>query len=169
MEDLGSLIHSLGLEYIRQLDGFILTQWGHATQILVDFGLENCNLKILPMIKNLHLTKDMGGFLVDAHFYWRMVGKLNFLLQFRPNIGFAVNNVNWFCTHLQKPHLDAVKHIYRYVKGTIDMGLFYWQGEDCVLSKFLDANWVGDRDDRISTTGYTFFLRSTPITWHSHK
>jgi hypothetical protein len=40
MEDLQSLIHSLGLEYIRQPDGFILTQRGYAAQILAEFGLE---------------------------------------------------------------------------------------------------------------------------------
>jgi hypothetical protein len=111
----------------------------------------------------------MGGFLVDAHFYQHMVRKLNFLLQYWLDIGFVVNNVNWFCTHPQKPHLDVVKHIYRYVKGAIDMGLFYWQGEDCVLSKFSNANWAGDRDDKISTIGYIFLLGSTPIMWHSHK
>jgi hypothetical protein len=51
--------------------------------------------------------------------------KFNFLLQSQPDIGFAMSNVSQFCTHLQKPHLDVVKHIYRYMKGTIDMGLLY--------------------------------------------
>ncbi len=130
VEDLGPLIHYLGLEYIRQPDGFILTRWGYATQILVDFGFEICNLAILPMIKNLHLIKNMDCFLVDAHFYQQMVGKLNFILQYQLEINFAMSNTNWFYKHLQMPHMDAIKHIYRYVKGTIDTGLFYRQGED---------------------------------------
>jgi hypothetical protein len=70
MEDLQSLIHSLGLEYIRQPDGFILTQRGYAAQILAEFGLEKCNPITFPMIKYLHFPKDMGSSsLVDAHFY----------------------------------------------------------------------------------------------------
>jgi len=69
MEDLQSLIHSLGLEYICQPDGFIFTQQGYVAQILAEFGLENCNPITFPMIKYLHFTKDMGGSLVDAHFY----------------------------------------------------------------------------------------------------
>jgi hypothetical protein len=77
------------------------------------------------MIKNLHFTKDMVDFLVDAHIYKCMVGKLNFILQFRPDIGSVMSNVNHFCTHPQKPHLDVVKRIYKYVKDTIDMGLLY--------------------------------------------
>jgi hypothetical protein len=77
------------------------------------------------MIENLHFTKDMGGSLVDDHLYKHMVEKLKFILQSRPNIGFVVNNVSRFCMHPQKPHLDVVKHIYKYVKGTIDMGLLY--------------------------------------------
>jgi hypothetical protein len=61
------------------------------------------------------------------------------------------------CT-LKSLHLDVVKHIYRYVKGTIDMGLLYCKGEDCVLFGFSDADWVNDKDDRRSTIGYTFLL-----------
>jgi hypothetical protein len=76
MEDLGLLIHSLGLEYICQLDGFNLTQQGYAIQILAEFGLENYNPIMFPMIKNLHFTKDMGSSWVDAHLYRRMVGKI---------------------------------------------------------------------------------------------
>ncbi len=69
MEDLGSLTHSLRLEYICQPNGIILTWRGYIVQILAKFGLENCNPTILPMIEILHLTKDMGGSLVDAHLY----------------------------------------------------------------------------------------------------
>jgi hypothetical protein len=79
-----------------------------------------------------------------------MVGKFNFLLRSRPDFGFALSNVNRFCMHFQKPHLDVVKHIYRYAKGTIDMGLLYCQGEDCVLSRFwmqigLVTEMIGDQ------------------------
>jgi len=69
MEDLQSLIHSLGLEYICQPDGFILTQRGYVAQILAKFGLENYNPITFPMIEYLHFTKDMGDSLVDAHLY----------------------------------------------------------------------------------------------------
>jgi len=92
-----------------------------------------------------------------------MVGKFNFFLQFRLDIGFMVNNVNRFCTHPQKPHLDVVKYIYKFVIGTIDMGLLYQQGEDCLLSKFSNVDWADDSDDNRSTTGYTFLLGSTSI------
>jgi hypothetical protein len=81
MEDLGSLIHSFGLEYIYQHDGLILTQWGDVVQFLVEFGLENCNPAIIPMIDNLHPTKDMNGLSKDAHLYQHMVGKLNLTCQ----------------------------------------------------------------------------------------
>jgi hypothetical protein len=81
MEDLGSLIHSFRLECNCQHDGLILTQRGDVVQFLVEFGLKNCNHVILPMIKNLHLTKDMSGLSINAHLYQHMVGELNFLLQ----------------------------------------------------------------------------------------
>jgi hypothetical protein len=77
MEDLGSLIHSFGLEYIYKHNGLIFTQRGDVVQFLVEFGLKNCNPTILPMIDNLHLTKDMNVLSIDAHLYQHMVGKLN--------------------------------------------------------------------------------------------
>jgi hypothetical protein len=39
--------------------------------------------------------------------------------------------------HPQKPHLDVVKHIYKYVEGTIDMGLFYQKGKDFFVQTFI--------------------------------
>jgi hypothetical protein len=87
------MIHSFGLEYICQHDGLILTQWGNVVQFLVEFGLENCNLVIFPIIENLHLTKDMNGLSINAHLYQHMVGKLNFLLQSQPDMAMLVDCV----------------------------------------------------------------------------
>ena len=69
----------------------------------------------------------------------------------------------------QETHAQAVKHIYRYLKGTTNLALLYQRGEDGNLLGFTDANWAGDSYDRKSTIGYCFLSGSTPIIWNSKK
>jgi hypothetical protein len=65
-------------------------------------------------------------------------------------------------------HLTAAKHILRYVRGTIDHGLFYTPGP-ISLSTFFDVDWAGDPNDRRSTLGLLVFLGNNPITWSAKK
>ena len=69
----------------------------------------------------------------------------------------------------QVPHMLAVKHIFRYLKGTKNLGLCYKQGDLDILMGHADADWAGNSHDRKSTTGYIFRLGETPITWNSKK
>lgn len=66
------------------------------------------------------------------------------------------------------PKLSNIS-IDRYLKGTADLALLYRKGEDDDLFGFTDADWAADTYDRKSTTGFVFFLGSTPITWNSRK
>ncbi|GJX68007.1 retrovirus-related pol polyprotein from transposon TNT 1-94 [Tanacetum coccineum] len=55
-------------------------------------------------------------------------------------------------------HLQAVKRIFRYLKGTINMGLWYSKDTDMSLSAYADADHVGCQDTRRSTSGSAQFL-----------
>jgi transposase InsO family protein len=169
MTDMGTLGHSLGLEFHFTSSGVVVTQRGFAASILAEFGLSQCNPVATPMIQNLHLQVNMGEPPADIKMFQKKVGKLNFLTQTRADIAPAVSLVSRFNHAPQKPHMDAVNHILRYVRGTLDFGLCFKRGEDSVLTGYSDADWAGDRDDRKSTTGYVFMLGSTPITWRSQK
>ena len=61
-----------------------------------------------------------------------------------------------------------MKRILRYLRGIVDYMLCY-QGRDLRLRGYSDANWVGDLDERKSTSGYTFLLGGGAITWCSKK
>jgi hypothetical protein len=73
-----------------------------------------------------------------------MVGKLIYLVHTKLNITFCVYVVSHFLTNLRLPHLNVVKQIFRYLKGTIDYGIFYKRGGNIELEAFVDADWVGD-------------------------
>ena len=65
----------------------------------------------------------------------------------------------------KKPHLEVVQRILRYVKSTLDYGVFYKRSEDCKLVGYCDADYAGDLDTHLSTTGYVFSLGSRAVSW----
>ena len=68
-----------------------------------------------------------------------------------------------------KPHLGAVKHILRYLKGTLNHGLLYSKegSKDCI--GYSDADWAGDVEDRKSTSGYLFQISGAAVSRRSKK
>ena len=65
-------------------------------------------------------------------------------------------------------HWQAVKKIFRDLRGTSDLILCY-QGGDLRLRGYFDANWASDRDECKSTTCYALLLSGAAISWCSKK
>lgn len=63
----------------------------------------------------------------------------------------------------------ATKRIFRYLKGTIDYGLWYPYEGNFDLKAYTDADWAGNIDDQKSTTGGAFFLGGRLVSWNSKK
>jgi len=66
-------------------------------------------------------------------------------------------------------HLNAVKRIIKYVKGTKNFGVYYSRNSNKNLVGYCDADWAGCADDRKSTSGGCFFLGNNLISWLSKK
>ena len=66
-------------------------------------------------------------------------------------------------------HLTAVKRIIKYVNGTSDFGLFYSKESNVSLIGQFDADWARNADDRKSTTGWCFYVRTNLVAWMSKK
>ncbi len=62
--------------------------------------------------------------------------------------------MNQFLAEPQQPHLNTLKQILKYLKGTIDCGILYKKGHNVDLEAFVDFNWVSDLESRRSTSGY---------------
>ncbi|KAL0649156.1 hypothetical protein Bca4012_091847 [Brassica carinata] len=71
--------------------------------------------------------------------------------------------------HPTTTHFKAAKRILRYIKGTINFGLYYSISEDYRLIGYSDSDWGGDVDDRKSISGFVFFIGETAFTWMSKK
>ena len=167
--DLGPIHRYLGIQFDRDLTGLRMHQTEYALSILHLFNMEDCSPSHTPLPEGLTLSKDSGTPPVNATLYRMLVGKLLFLTKTRPDITHAVSVASRFMQNPQEAHLQAAKHILRYLRRYPSFGLFFKQGEEHYLHGYTDADYGQDIDDRISVGAYIFFLGSSPISWNSKK
>nr|GEW29671.1 copia protein [Tanacetum cinerariifolium] len=115
-----------------------------------------------------HLDADSSGNPVDQMKYRSMVRALMYLIVSRPDIMHAT----CYCARYQakptKKHLTAVKQIFRYLKDTIHMGLWYPKDISFELYAFSDSDHAGYLDSRKSTSGGIQFLGGDKlVSWSS--
>jgi len=123
------------------------------------------------MEQRLKLSKVSTNPPMDVTMYRSIVGSLCYLVHTRPDISFVVGYVSRFMETPTTKHMSAVKHILRYIAGTLNFGCCYSSDSDSgeQLVGYTDANLAGDVDDRKSTSGALFFFGKCPITWQSQK
>nr|GEW95268.1 copia protein [Tanacetum cinerariifolium] len=112
---------------------------------------------------------DPLGTPVDQTRFRSMVGSLMYLTASRPDLVFAV----CMCTRYQasptKKHLEALKPVFWYLRGTINWGLWYLKETAMTLMAYADADHVGCHDTRRSTSGSAQFLGDKLVSWSSKK
>ncbi|KAL6431962.1 hypothetical protein ACFW04_007412 [Cataglyphis niger] len=98
--------------------------------------------------------------------YREAIGSLNYVaLISRPDISYAVNILAQFSNNSSELHCKAVKHVMRYLKGTIKFSLCYSGRTEDELIGYCDSDYVGDLEEIKSTSGYIFMLHGGPIVW----
>jgi hypothetical protein len=98
-----------------------------------------------------------------------MIGSLLYVTASRPDVKQVVGMVARFQEEPKESHVQAVKRIFRYLKGTIDLGLWYPSKDSFTLKAYSDVDWAGSVDDRKSTSGGAFFLGESLVAWISKK
>jgi len=98
-----------------------------------------------------------------------MIGSLLYLTTSRPDILFSVCLCGRFQSNPRESHLTTVKRIFKYLIGTTNLGLLYRKSLDYKLIGFCDADYVGDRIERKSTSGNCQFLGENLISWASKR
>ncbi|GJX75074.1 hypothetical protein Tco_0313669 [Tanacetum coccineum] len=97
------------------------------------------------MVEKNKLDEDLQGTPVDATIYRGMIGSLMYLTSSRPDLIYVVCLCAWYPAKPTERHLNAVKRIFRYIKGTINMGLWYSKDTDMSLTAYSDADHAGCR------------------------
>eukprot|EP00253_Pinus_taeda_P036617 PITA_36617 len=156
MKDLGQMHYFLGLEVWQQKGGIFLGQGRYATDILKRFRMQDCRPMATPMItkwKKVDASEDKE---VDPTLYWQLIGPLMYLVNTRPNICYFVNTLSQLMVEPKRVHWAATKHVLRYIRGKIEYGLMYTQGNAIMLSGLTDTDWAGSLVGRKRTTRYCF-------------
>nr|GEX06221.1 hypothetical protein [Tanacetum cinerariifolium] len=138
-------------------DGIFISQDKYVAKILKNFDFLNVKTASTPIKTQKPLVKDKEAADVDVHLYRSMIGSLMYLTASRPDIMFAVGACSRFQVTPKTLHLQAVKRIFRYLKGQPELGLLYPKVSTFNLEACSDSDYAGANLDRKSTTGDSYY------------
>ncbi|KAG9454272.1 hypothetical protein H6P81_007176 [Aristolochia fimbriata] len=153
----------------QRVDGIFISQEKYARNLVKKFGLEDAKAMRTPMSATDRICRDENGTLADPTLYRSMIGSFLYLTASRPDIYYSVGLCARFQSAPKESHVKSVKKIIRYVKNTINLGIWYAVNTSNALAGYSDADWAGDTDDRKSTSGGCFYLGTNLVSWYSKK
>ena len=127
--------------------------------------MEDCKPAPSPFQSGVKLSATCTSLEVDATLYRQLVGSLLYLIHSRPDLSFAVGRV---ARYMKTPHESSKKNTSIYSRYISIWDSLQYRGKPLLVG-FTDLDWVGDPDDRNSTTGYVFSLGYGPIAWACNK
>jgi hypothetical protein len=136
---------------------------------LVEYGMTSCKPISIPLEQNVKLSADEGDLVEDTTMYRCIVGSLIYMTITRPDLSYVVGVVSQFMQTPQKPHLDAVRRILRYIKHTLQCGIFYEAKSQLQVHGYTDVDWVDNVSNRRLTSGFMFFFGSGVVSWSNKK
>ncbi|GJY70681.1 retrovirus-related pol polyprotein from transposon TNT 1-94 [Tanacetum coccineum] len=140
MSMMGQISFFLGLQISQNPRGIFINQSKYANEILKKFDLHKSDPVDTPMVERTKLDEDLSGTPVDQTKYRSMIGSLMYLTASRPDLVFAVCMCARYQSRPTKKHLEAVKRVFRYLQGTINMGLWYPKDTAMALTAYADAD-----------------------------
>nr|GEW68318.1 putative ribonuclease H-like domain-containing protein [Tanacetum cinerariifolium] len=159
----------LGIQIHQSSRGIFINQAKYAQEILIKHGMTSCDSIGTPMATK-QLDADLSGTPIDQTKYHSKVRALMYLTTSRPDIMHATCYCARYQEQLTEKHLTAVKRIFRYLKDTIHMGLWYPKDTSVELTALSDSEHAGCLDSRKSTSGGIQFLGGDKlVSWSSKK
>ncbi|GJY38382.1 retrovirus-related pol polyprotein from transposon TNT 1-94 [Tanacetum coccineum] len=169
MSMMGKILFFLGLQISQSPRGIFINQSKYALESLKKYGFDSCDPVDTPMVEKSKLDEDKEGKAVDPSHYRGMIGTLLYLTASRPDLQFAICMCARYQARPTEKHLHAVKRIFRYLRGTVNRGLWYPKDSSIALTAFADADHAGCQDTRRSTSGSMQFLGDRLVSWSSKR
>jgi hypothetical protein len=167
MSMIGELSFFLGLQITQRSEGMFISQEKYLREMLKRFQMEDSKPMGTPMVTGCKLSKDDDSPNVDQSSYRSMIGSLLYITTSRLDIMHVVGMVGRYQSAPKQSHLLAVKRILRYLKETMNYGLWYPKNQNFQLSDYSDVDWANFMDERKSTSGGAFFLGDSLVAWLS--
>ncbi|WVZ49329.1 hypothetical protein U9M48_000697 [Paspalum notatum var. saurae] len=165
MSLMGELQFFLGLQIKQGPEGTFVHQAKYTRDILKKFDMGDSKSMTTPMSTNTAL--DIGRRWTEG--ISRDDRLTSYSTATGPDIQFAVRLCARYQASPRTSHRQAVKRIFRYLKFTPELGLWYSSGSSLFLRGFLDADHAGCRIDRKSTSGTCQLLGTSLVSWSSRK
>ncbi|CAN6445040.1 unnamed protein product [Victoria cruziana] len=140
-----------------------------ASNLVQKSGLSDDKVVDTPEALGVKLKIDDGEVLENPTPFRQLVGALSYLTITRPDISHAVHTISQFQHRPTSVHMGAAMRIVRYVKNSLNKGLFLSSSSTLSLYAYTDADWGGDPNNRHFTTGLCVFLGDFLISWRCKK
>nr|GEW04488.1 hypothetical protein [Tanacetum cinerariifolium] len=158
-----------GLQVNQFSNGIFINRSKYILDILKRVRMENCDTVPTPMVEQAKLKLDLVEKPVDHTDYHNMIGSLMYVTSSISDIMFATCMCARYQANSNEHHVSAVKRIFCYLKGTINLGLWYSKDSGFDLTAYSDADHAGCHLDRKSTSGSVQFLGDKLVCWSSKK
>ena len=177
MKDLGAAKKILGMEIHMDKSSkkLWLSQQGYIEKVLDRFGMSSAKPVSTLLANDFKLSSNQCP-KTDKEVtnmaevpYASVVGCLMYaMVCSHPNLAHVVSQVSKYMSKSGRQHWEAVKWIFRYLRGTVGHGIVFGnqQGDPLVVG-YVDSDYVGDLNNRRSTTGYVFTISGGPVCWKS--
>nr|GFA85331.1 hypothetical protein [Tanacetum cinerariifolium] len=149
--------------------GIFINQSKYVHEIIKKYGLNTFDIVGTPMDIKDKLDLDQIGTSVDATKYRSLIGALMYLTSNRPDIVHATCVCARYQAHPMEKHLKEAKRIFRCLRGTINMVLWYTKDSGFELTGFSNADYAGCKDTFKSTSGGAQFRGEKLMSWSLKK
>lgn len=156
----------IGLEIDQRMDGSIhVSQHAYTKKVLNKFRMMESHAVSTPA-ENQMVQDQMDS--TTVYPYREAVGSLMYLaIATRPDIAYAVGRASRHLNNPSQSDVNSVKRIFKYLRGTMNLGIIYESKHKFDLNCYSDSDYGGDMDTRRSTTGFVLNLGSSAISWSS--
>ena len=172
IKDLGKIKYFLGIEVLDNDKGVCLSQRKYCLELLHEYGLLAAKPVESPLPENTtlnHIESESDKALPNIGNYQKLVGKLIYLTNTRPDIAYSVHCLSQYIHSPLQSHLNATLKFLRYLKGSPGNGIQINKNGNLKLKAYADSDWARCPVTRKSVSGYCVYLGDSLMTWKSKK
>ncbi len=171
MTDLGEISYYLGMEVDVETERISLRQTTYIKKILERFQMTDCkpsSIAMNPGVANSLLPSEHQADRTTIKWYQSAIGSLMWpAVHTRPDISYSVGVLSRYCANPGPIYCNLEMQIFRYLAGTLELGITFKSNITDELIGYTDSDWAGLKDGRRSTGGYAFLFSGGPVSYQS--